>query len=306
MRVFRPLAAPLAFLALVQPFIGAAADARPQRAAHRVLPIRPALWRLSDRDTTLWLFGTIHALPPHFEWETPAITRVIGSADRLVLEAVIDRDDPKSAEALLRLGAAHGALPPLTQRVGAQNRIKLIQMVGKSGVPLAVLDKLKTWAAAMVLFGVTVQGLGVSGADGVEEQLKADFRARGKPVEGLETLDEQLSFFDALTEPQQREFLGSVVDSDGSDAADFGKMLGAWSHGDERGIQASFDRDMKATEALQQLLVAKRNARWATLLADRMKQPGTALVAVGAGHLVGPQSVQAMLAKKGFTVRRVE
>jgi uncharacterized protein len=293
----------LAFLALLQPFGETTLEARAWR---RPLPIRPAVWRVADRDTTLYLFGTIHALPPHFEWETPALRKVIASSQRLILEAVIDRDDPTSAQALLKLGAASGPIPPLSERVPKAQRIKLVQMAGKAGVPLTLLDKLKTWTAAMVLFGVTVQGLGVSGADGVEEQLKTEFREKDKPVEGLETLEEQLSFFDQLTEPQQRAFLESVLEDDADDAADFGKMLGAWSHGDERGIQRSFDKDMKATEALQDVLIARRNARWADLLAERMKKPGTSLVAVGAGHLVGPQSVQAMLAKRGYRARRVE
>lgn len=293
----------LAFLALVQPVAAGVAAARPW---HRPAPIRPALWKIADRDTTIFLFGTIHALPPHFEWETPALRKVVAGADRLVLEAVIDRDDPGSAGALLRLGTTAKPLPPVAARVDPKYRIKLTQMIGKSGVPAALLDRMKTWAAAMVLFGVTVQGLGVSGADGVEEQLKSEFREAGKPVEGLETLEQQLSFFDALGEAEQRDFLESVVDSDADDAADFGRMLGAWSHGDERGIQASFDKDMKATEALREVLIARRNARWADLLVERLKRPGTAFVAVGAGHLAGPQSVQAMLAKRGIRARRVE
>src|SRR6202012_3748332 len=109
-------------------------------------------------------------------------------------------------------------------------------MIAKSAVPPETLDPMKTWAAGMVLFGTTISALGVSSADGVEEQLKAQFHATGKPVEGLETLDQQLGFFDTLDEKQQRDFLQSVVDQHGDDAAEFGKMLGAWSHGNEKGI----------------------------------------------------------------------
>jgi uncharacterized protein YbaP (TraB family) len=158
----------------------------------------------------------------------------------------------------------------------------------------------------MVLFGTTVQSLGVSSADGVEERLKTQFRTTGKPIEGLETLEQQLGFFDTLTEPQQRDFLESVVDQKGDDAADFGKMLGAWSHGDEKGISASFDKDMKSSDVLRTVLIARRDQHWADAIVSRLGQPGTQFVAVGAGHLVGPDSVQAMLAKLGYKAERVE
>jgi uncharacterized protein YbaP (TraB family) len=304
-RMIRPRlrAALAAFVALLQPLAAAPLGAR---TPHHAATIRPALWELTGKGSTIWLFGTIHALPPHFEWETPLLRATVAKADRLVIEAVIDRDSGDAAAAMMKLGVAAAPQPALAERVPVASRAKLADMAKRAGVPLATLDRLKTWAAGMVLFGATVTGLGVSAADGVEEQLKADFKAAGKPVEGLETVEQQLGFFDRLSEAQQREFLASVLDDDGNDAADFGKMLGAWSHGDERGIQASFDKDMKATDALQSVLIAERDRRWADTLVERLARPGTTLVAVGAGHLVGPNSVQAMLAKLGYAVKRVE
>lgn len=300
----RRLPAALALLAaLLQPALTGAAEARARGHAQA---IRPALWVVRDRDTTIYLFGTIHALPPHFEWETAAIRAAAAKADRLVLEAVIDRDTGDTATALLRLGTPAVAPPPLAARVAPRYRARLADMIRRSGAPAPTLDKLKTWAAAMVLFGVTVTGLGVSAADGVEEQLKAQFRAAGKPVEGLETLDQQLGFFDTLSEAQQRQFLRSVLDEDHHDAADFGQMLGAWSHGDERGIQKSFDKDAKTADTLQAVLIARRNQRWGQLLVKRLATPGTQFVAVGAGHLTGPQSVQHMLARHGYRAQRLQ
>jgi uncharacterized protein len=126
------------------------------------------------------------------------------------------------------------------------------------------------------------------------------------PVEGLETLDQQLGFFDSLSEPQQRDFLESVLDQHGDDVSDFGRMLGAWSHGNEKGIATSFDKDMKKSDALRTVLIAHRNAHWADAIAARLAQPGTQFLAVGAGHLVGRDSVQSMLEKMGYKPERVE
>ncbi len=236
----------------------------------------PAVWKVTKGASTVYLFGTIHALPPHFEWETGAIKSAIAQSDRLVIEAVIDQDPNKSAQALLRLGTATTKLPPIADRVSPKFRPKLAAMMARSQLPDATLDGLKTWAAGMVLFGPSIAKLGVSSADGVEEQLKAEFRAAGKPIEGLETLDQQLGFFDTLTEPQQRDFLESVLDEQGDDASDFGKMIGAWSHGDEKGIAASFDKDMKKSDALRTVLIARRDAHWADAIVARLAHAGHA------------------------------
>jgi uncharacterized protein YbaP (TraB family) len=306
MKLPRALVPVVSLLAVLQPSLASAVVARPPVERADGHPAHPALWRLTKGASTVYLFGTIHALPPHFEWETPEIRTVLGSADRLVLEAVIDPDPNKSATALLRLGLSKTPLPPLSDRVTPKYRAGLAKMVAKTAVPIETLNSMKTWAAGMVLFGTTVSALGVSSADGVEEQLKSQFRGTGKPVEGLETLDQQLGFFDTLDEKQQRDFLQSVVDQHGDDAADFGKMLGAWSHGNEKGIAISFDKDMKKSDALRVVLIARRNAHWADAIVARLAVPGTQFVAVGAGHLVGKDSVQAMLAKLGYKAERVE
>lgn len=297
----RARAAFAAVLALLPPIAPSIAWSRPPvrvRAAH------PALWVVHGRAGTIWLFGTIHALPPHFEWENGAIRAAMAKSDRLVIEAVIDQN--KDGNALLTLGTAATPLPPIVERVPARLRPALAAMIARSAVPAATIDRMKTWAAAMILFGVTVAKLGVTSTQGVEEQLKSEFGQAGKPIEGLETLGQQLGFFDTLDEAKQREFLASVIDEGHDDAADFGRMLAAWSRGDERGIAASFDKDMKSSDTLRTVLLARRNAHWADALVRRLAMPGTQFVAVGAGHLTGADSVQVMLAKLGYKATRVQ
>ena len=297
----RVRAALAAFLALWQPAAPSLAWSRPPV---RVRPAHPALWVVHGRRGSVYLFGTIHALPPHFEWENGAIRAAIARSDRLVIEAVIDQT--KDANALLTLGAATTPLPPITERVPPRLRPALAAMIAKSGMPVGALDKMKTWTAAMMLFGVTVADLGVTSAQGVEEHLKSEFADAGKPIEGLETMEQQLGFFDALSEARQREFLAGVVDEKHDDAADFGRMLAAWARGDQGGIAASFDKDMKANDTLRKVLLARRNAHWADVLMTRLKMPGTQFVAVGAGHLTGADSVQVVLAKHGYRAKRVQ
>ena len=54
--------------------------------------------------------------------------------------------------------------------------------------------------------------------------------------------------------------------------------------------------------ALYQVLVVARNDDWVATIGDWLKKPGTRFVAVGAGHLTGPDSVQVKLEQHGTPV----
>ena len=280
-------------------FLLAAAPSQPQ--AH------PALWKVSDADTTIYLFGTIHILPAGTNWMDPTIKRAVDSAQSLTLEAVLDQDPTEVATVLMKIGAAKG-LPPLAERVPPAKRAQLAAMAKATGLPAGFLDGMKSWAAAIMLTGPALQQIGVDAAasPGVEPQLTALFRSANKPVEGFETAAIQLGFFDKLPESAQRAFLVATLDDPAKAKADFTKMLTAWEKGDPAAIEKSFADDPEFTPALRDLLIRQRDRNWAEAIAKRLDQPGTVFVAVGAGHLVGPDSVQKMLEAKGLKTTRVQ
>lgn len=275
----------------------------PARAAAEA---RPALWKVADADTTIWLLGTIHVLPKDYRWRGPAINDAVRQADMLVIETVLDRADPAKAMALLtRLGVTPG-LPPLVDRVPAEKRPALALLIQRSRVPEPFLNGLETWGGALMLMPVVLGDLGLGDGIGVEEQLEADFRAAKKPIDGLETPESQLGVLDTLPEPAQREFLVALADDGINGKADFDAMLAAWARGDEAAIAATFDDEVKVSPALREALLVKRNANWVGWLRMRLDKPGKVLVAVGAGHLAGDDSVVAMLKAKGVKVERVQ
>jgi hypothetical protein len=287
-------------LAGLLPLTGCAAEAAtPAKTA------RPAMWKVADADTTLYLFGTIHLLPQGQGWRTPAMDSALAGADELVLE-IADMDDMMaSAQAMIKLGISPG-LPPIAERVPEGKRAALKAMIAESGYPEAVYDSLETWAASLSLLGVTFKRLGLDPSLGVEKQIGAPFKASGKTVSGLETVEQQLSYLDTLSEPAQRAFLLSVLEDNAETRKQFKEMLDAWASGDLKGIARTFDDETQMSPELKAALMSRRNAAWADWLAKRMERPGTAFVAVGAGHLVGEDSVQAMLKKKGLKAKRVQ
>jgi len=264
---------------------------------------KPALWKLADADTTIYLFGTIHLLPEGVDWRTPALDRAMAAADTLVLETTISGDMMATAQTMAKLGVSPG-LPPILERVPADKRAALAEAIKASGVPAKAFDRLETWAAAMTLMALQLQQMGYNPELGVEKGLEA---AKGsKQVVGLETVEQQLGFFDQLSEPAQRAFLASAADDPEAAKAQFEAMLKAWSSGDVEGIARTFDSETTLSPELREVLIKRRNAAWAEWLQKRLDQPGTVMVAVGAGHLAGTDSVQRMLAARGLKAERVQ
>jgi len=278
---------------------GALADDASARA-------RPALWQVSDRDTTIYLFGTIHLLPKDYAWRTPKFEKAVAGSQSLVVETIIDSSNPQAlAGEMARLGFRPG-LPPIAQRVPAAKRPMLEAAIVKTGVPRAAFDRMESWAAAFVLLGTQFKDLGLTGEDGVESVLRGAFTTAGKPVGQLETNAEQLGLFDTLPESAQLALLEGAIEAPGEMRGEFQGMLAAWARGDVARIGATFNEDLAGSPELREALLRRRNVNWTRWIQHRMATPGSVLVAVGAGHLAGSDSVIAMLERDGYRVRRVQ
>lgn len=265
----------------------------------RPIEARPALYRLQDADTVIWLLGTVHVLPERVHWETPAIVEAERAADTLVTELpAIDPD--VAGETFARIGKGTG-LPPIVERVPPALRPKLEALAARVHLSLDDLSGMKSWAAALTLSAATAGAdSGASAANGVDAVIGQ--RLAGKRRVGLETLAGQLGFFDALTEDDQRRLLADAVSGDGNYRA----TLDAWAKGDEARIAAQVARPFADAPVIEAVLLTRRNARWAAWIGARMAAPGRVLVAVGAGHLAGPKSVIARLRAAGWKVSRVQ
>lgn len=281
----------------------AATTVLPQAAAAKGAP---ALWTVSDADTTVYLFGTIHLLPEKVNWRTTAFDAAVTGSQELVVETIIDDKNPAQLMSVLAKLAISPGLPPLAERVPPEKRAALAAAIKKSGLPPAAFDRMETWAAAFLLIGNQFKDLGLKGGEGVEAVLRTSFTSQGKPIGELETNAEQLGFFDALPEKAQRQLLEGAIEPSADTRKDFARMLNSWTTGDVEAIGRSFNRDLAGSPELKEVLIKRRNANWSKWIEQRMARPGAVMVAVGAGHLAGPGSVVELLKREGFKVRRVQ
>lgn len=260
--------------------------------------VSPALWEVISPDGRKgWLFGTIHALPDGTRWRTGVFDAAWAEAGTLVLEVPDVGDDDTIGVSFNQLAISLDQ-PPVLDRVAPSRRDDLQAALADQGIEPDSMTRFETWAVALVLSRTNAfEG------EGVDKQLKA---GRGdRPLVGLETTAGQLGAFDNLPEPQQRLLLLSVLDE--SDAPDSRRRRAeAWLAGDIAALEADTRSGMLANEELRARLLLARNRAWLPRI-ERIIAGGTRpLIAVGAGHLVGPDGLTETLARNGYEVRRLQ
>ncbi len=273
-------------------------------AAAPVAPQGPALWKVADEDTTIYLFGTVHALPDGTDWHRGALADALASAQVLVTEVEAGKLlDPASQQAFL----TRATLPPdqtLRAMLDADQRATLEAALTKLGMPVAALDRVEPWFAAMTLAAIPLLKAGYKMDQGVEMAIEGKLPAT-TPREALETVDGQLTLFDTMPMPMQIVYLTSVAKQVDQVADGMNGMVDAWKRGDADKLAELMNAQIDDPALAERLLYA-RNREWAKWVRARLATPGTVFMAVGAGHLAGQNSVQDYLAKDGIAVSRAQ
>lgn len=265
-------------------------------APPRAPQANPALWVVNDDDTIIYLFGTFHALDGRTRWFNQTLRTALYSSDQLMLETLVPRPKPRPAP------NAAGNLSPLAPPRYSQ--------------PVVQLAPSASQLAASKLVMRAGRSRGLSTALGADAVLRDAADQVGKPVGGLESFAFQLSMFNSLPMPAMPAPTRSAKPQarasaePAADLANVGVVLtqlqAGWGRGEVEQTFAPLLRRMQAQSPQSyDMMFVQRNVRWANWIAKRLDTPGTVFVAVGAGHLSGPDSVQNKLASMGVRSARV-
>jgi uncharacterized protein YbaP (TraB family) len=240
----------------------------------------PAMFEVHDADTTIYLFGTFHALDGNQEWFDGGVRNAFDQSNELILETLLPEGPDAARQYIQNIRA-----PSVTPSASFLTTTKMVINAGRS------------------------QGMQV--ANGADMVLRQVAEAEGKSVEGLETLELQLNMFNHLRAaspmPPKSARVGQPVDN--QPMQDLSKAMTdmqlAWKRGDQNVFVRMLDQLDTASPETYRMMFTERNARWADWIAARLQTPGTVFVAVGAGHLAGKDSVLVRLAEKGIESQRV-
>lgn len=293
-------------LAPTSPAFAQAAPAAADPAAVVAAPAGsgPRLWVVKDADSTLYLFGTVHVLKPETPWGSARLDQAFASADEYWFE-IADINDAAGAVPIIQ---AKGVSPdrPLSSLLTAEEQADLDAAARSIGATAAQLDPLRPWFAALQLAMASITKAGYLPQNGGDQVLHARAAATGKPIKGFETMPQQIGFIADMSEEAQLAMLRSGLKEFDQAPVMLGRMVGAWSTGDVAALDGLIGQEMKAqSPEMYEVMLTRRNADWTNQIMNMLEGSGTAFISVGAGHLAGADSVQAMLAARGVTVEEV-
>ncbi len=170
------------------------------------------------------------------------------------------------------------------------------------GVPPPSLEPLRPWLAALTLGMQLIVSQGFDPNHGVEQQVLWWARANGKSLGALETNESQLRVFADLTREEETALLTVSLRQVREMPKILEEMLTAYRKGDLATLERTLNIGLEDFPMLRKRLLKDRHDKWLPQIEKMIADGRSYMIIVGDAHLVGPDSVIAMLRAKGVKV----
>ncbi|MGE0042662.1 MAG: TraB/GumN family protein [Vicinamibacterales bacterium] len=272
------------------------------------LPAAPAadrhfLWRVDNgAGPPTFLLGSLHVLTSaHYPLAEP-IEAAFAASTVLIEEVDLEElSDPAGAMALVSRAMLPGA-QTLDQVVSPSTYAEVTRRAEAAGLPLVAIRRMKPWMAAVTLTAPALARAGYDPEHGVDRYFFDKAKAAGRERRALETVAYQLERFDALPPAEQEAMLTATLEDLDAEMANVDRMAAAWAAGDTAAIEDLLLGSFRDSPALYRRLVVERNQNWVAPVERCLREKTACFVVVGAAHLVGPDSLPALLAARGHVV----
>ena len=270
---------------------------------------RPALWKLEDANSEIWLFGTVHILNPSLKWRTGRVDSAFDSAEVFYSEAPVVQADPEMMQPLIMKYGINRSNTPFTEKLSKQGLADFkttLRNLGMTEEAMSQFKPYRPWLAGVTIGALQVQKKGGDPDAGVDKILWREAVKEGKMLGYFETMEQQISLFGAMTPEEELKFfedgLRQLIEA--PDLLD--DITRDWQAGRVNELAHKLNSAMEGQDSLRDRMMVKRNHAWAEKIAELMEGEGKVFVAVGAGHLAGEGSLQEHLEELGYTVSRLQ
>jgi uncharacterized protein YbaP (TraB family) len=265
---------------------------------------RNCLWSIQTQSNKIYLLGSIHVLKQETYPLDPAIEKAYASSERIIFETdIAAMQDPAMQAKMLELGM-YPAEQNLFDNIAPDTRQQLEKKMSALGLPLEAFSRFKPWFVALTLTTLELQRLGYNPQYGIDVYFFGKAQSGGKEIGFLEPPEYQIDLLGNMANKDQNDFLKQTLKDMELISELAGDLVNRWKSGNADKLHELLHRSFKDYPNLNDRLLIQRNLKWVNEVEEAMRQNKDILFVVGAGHLVGPQSVVDLLRKNGHKVKQ--
>ena len=263
------------------------------------------LWRIETETNTVYLLGSLHMLKPAHYPLSESIVTAFADARHIATEVNIDSMLAPNVITTMAMKAMYTDGTSLQQNVSENTFLQTQNIVQEFGLDMQRLSPFRPWFVALSILGLKLQQLGFNPEHGIDRHLFMNAKKEKKGLHALESVDFQIGILASLSEEQQEMMLLQTLRDLKIVEEFFDDIYTAWHGGDAEKLDGLLLESFKEFPAVYSKLITDRNRNWIPHIERYLLQDENYMVIVGAGHLVGEDSVVEMLRTKGYTVEQL-
>lgn len=274
-------------------------------------PSSPAIWRVSDADNSLYLMGSFHALKSSDYPLSKAVNDAYADAELLAFEIAPEQLQSPELVRAMQQSAMLPATQSLQGMLPEDTWQDLLRWQRKNpDTPLASLQRLKPWYAALIIANTQSQAQGFEPELGLDRHFMNKAKAVRKPSIGLEQMQDQIALLNGMKPAAQLQLLQEALGASGNPRnAELERLRALWVSGDAEELEKITVTKMRREYPdLYQSINVARNQAWLPQLRRLLddEREADVMVVVGALHLLGPDGLVRQLQANGYKVERLK
>ena len=265
---------------------------------------KSCLWVVESPSNKIFLLGSLHVLKSNAYPLSKAINKAYSLSPKLVFETDIGgMIDPAVQAKMLNMGL-YPEGESLFENIPGDMRRTLQKRMADLGLPMEQFARFKPWFLAVTITTLELQRLGFSPAYGIDVHFYGRARSDKKKIDFLEPIDYQLDLLGNMATEDQIAFLGQTL-KDLEIAAEMAdNMMSYWQKGQVDKLYSLLFESFESYPEIENRLLLQRNKDWLEKIETMLEEPENVFIVVGAGHLIGPEGVVALLKQRGHKVRQ--
>lgn len=266
----------------------------------------PALWRVQHGTSTVYLFGSLHVLPPDFSWRTPEIESAMAAADRFYFEVPVDEAALKDEKEFIVQNGILAKRQTLRSLLSPGEFQTYSAILRRAGLNPLYFERYRPWLASVMVGLAYLHSGDLTMLKGADDDIMAYAREHGRPLLYLENIEEQMKLLTTGDGASQLKALKNLIISLPRSRDMEKELQQIWARGDAKTMAALLDAYFKGHPEAQDILIDSRNRNWMPAIEESLARgDSTTMMTVGVAHIGGRKGLVALLCGEGYKVERV-